>query len=152
MDFREVVNQRHLALALYGELQGVGVDIGVAVSVATYPLAHAKKRRHGCTAQLCLNIGVKLGDFRQKSGLVIAHGVFNLVRHGKLGETQQTGLPQLQHTSPHLGFDQRHGAGGGGVYRPRGDGVAFLQTLRNAALGIQNTFALNLGGVGGQHR
>ena len=58
MDFREVVNQRHLALALYGELQGVGVDIGVAVSVATYPLAHAKKRRHGCTAQLCLNIGV----------------------------------------------------------------------------------------------
>ena len=41
MDFSQVVAQRHLALALHGVMQSIGVDIGVAIAVAAHPLAHA---------------------------------------------------------------------------------------------------------------
>ena len=50
MDFCQVVAQRHLALALQSVLQGVSVDIGVAVAVAAHPLAHAQKWRNGLAA------------------------------------------------------------------------------------------------------
>ena len=61
-------------------------------------------------------------------------------------------MPQLQHPGADLRFNERHGAGRGGVRGAGGDGVSLLQTVGNATLGVQNAFALHLGGVGGQHR
>ena len=129
MQLGQVVAQRHFALTLNRVLQGVGVHIRVAVAVAAHPLAHAEKRRNGLAAQVGFQVGIQLGNFRQKCGLVIAHGIFNFVGHGELGETKQTGLPELQHARSHLGFNQRHGAGGGGVYRSGVDGTSLVSSL-----------------------
>ena len=152
MDLGQVVAQRHFALPLHRVLQGVGVHIRVAIAVAAHPLAHPEKRRNGLATQRGFQVGIQLGNFRQKRGLVIAHGVFNFIGHGEFGEAQQTGLPQLQHPGPHLGVNVRQSLGGGGVGGAGSDGVAFLQAVGDAALGVQNTFALHLGGVRCQHR
>ena len=141
--------QHHFALALHRQVQGIGIHIRVAVAVAAHPLAHAEKSGDCTAAEFVFQVGVQLGNFRQKSGLVIAHGVFNFVGHGEFGETQQTCLPQLQHAGPHQAFYVRQLARAGGVLAARDDVVPGLQTGGDAAFRIQNTFALHLGRVRG---
>ena len=64
MNFSQGVAQCHLALALHGVLQGVGVHIRVAVSVAAHPLAHTKKRGNGLTAQIGFQVCIQFRNFR----------------------------------------------------------------------------------------
>ena len=102
MDLGEVVAQRHFALAPQRVFQRVRADVGIAVAVAADPLAHAQEAGHRMLAQLALQVGVDLGNLAQEGGLVIAQRVLDLVGHRQLGETQQPGLPQLQHAGADL--------------------------------------------------
>ena len=93
MHFGQVVAQRNFSLASQCVFQGVGADIGVAVPVTTNPLAHAQKAVDRLIAQHVFQVGVKLGNFAQKCGLVVAERVFHFIGHSELAETQQPGLP-----------------------------------------------------------
>ena len=152
MHLGQVMAQHHFALAFHGQVQGVCVDIRVAVAVAAHPLAHAEKRGDGLAAEFVFQVCVKLGYFSQKRRFVIAHGVFDLIGHGEFGKAQEARLPQLQHACAHQGIDLGQLTHAGRIAAARHNVVARLQTRCNAALCIQNAFALHLGWVCGQHR
>ena len=131
--------------------------IGIAVAVATNPLAHAQKAGNRLAGQGLFQLGIEFGNLAQKGGFVIAQCVFDLVGHGQFGKAQQTRLPQLHHAGTDLLFvgGQLFGAERvlGGVHSCSAglDGVALGQQVGNVALGVQNAFALNFGRVGGEH-
>ena len=102
MHFGQVVAQRHIALAGQGVLQRLRGHIGVAVAVATDPLAHAQKTCHGLPVKRSFKLGIELGNFAQEGGLVVTQRIFDLVGHGEFGEAQQAGLPQLHHAGADL--------------------------------------------------
>ena len=158
MHLGEVMAQRHFALATQRVVQGLGADIGVAIAVAANPLAHAQKRVRHTLAQHVFHVGIQLGNFTQKRAFVIAQRVFDFIGHAELAAAQQPGLPELHHAGAHLGFVGSQFAQGQGIGVAAGVGAQALdvlargQQLGDGALGIQNTFALHLGRVGGEHR
>ena len=79
--FGEVVAQHHLGLAFERVVQRVGSHIGVAIAVAAYPVAHAKKRFVYFTYAV-FYVGIQLGNFAKKSSFVVRESVFYLVGHG----------------------------------------------------------------------
>ena len=104
MHLGQVVAQRHLSLAAQRVHQGLGIDIGVAVTVAANPLAHAQKTVHRLLSEFTLQVSVQARDLAQKGGFIVAQSIFHLVGHGEFCKAQQTGLPELQHAGPHLGL------------------------------------------------
>ena len=142
----QVVANGHVGLALQGQLQSLGGDIGVAVAIAANPLAHAQKRRHALLArqaQVCFQVAIQAGNFGQERALVVAQGVVDFIGHGEFGKTQQAGLPELRDAR----FDQSLVA----LELARQQHLALGQQAGDGALGVQNAFALHLGGVGGEH-
>ena len=100
--FGQVVAQRDFGLAAQGVFQGLGTDVGVAIAVATDPLAHAQKAVHRVVAQLFFQIGVEFGNLAQERGFVVAQRILDFVGHREFGKTQQAGLPQLHDAGPHM--------------------------------------------------
>jgi len=137
--------------------QGVGAHVGIAVAVAANPLAHAQKAGHAALAQGLFKFGVDFGNFAQEGGFVIRQRVLDLVRHRQLAVAQQPRLPELRDAGAQLRLVARQFAGREGVagavveLGALGQVAALGQQLGNGALGVQNAFALHLGGVGGEH-
>ena len=158
MNFGQVVAQCDLGLPLECVLQRLRAHIRVAVAVSADPLSHAQKAVDAALAQLAFQVGIQLGDFAQEGGFVITQRVFNLVGHGQFGEAQQPGLPQLHHTGANLRLVGSQFPGSqcvfarGRAQRQQFDGIACHQQLRDAALGVQDTFALHFGRVRRQNR
>ncbi len=157
MHFCQVVAQGHIALAGQGVFQRLRCHIGVAVAVPANPLAHAQKAGNGLAGQGFFQLGIKLGDFAQKSRFVIAQRVLDLVGHREFGEAQQAGLPQLHHSRTDLLLIGRQFFGRQGVFSGIDggsaclDGIALGQQVGDVTLSVQNAFALHLGGVRGEH-
>ena len=150
----EVMAQRHFALPAQRVLERLRADVGVAVTVAADPVAHAQKTVDRMLTQLALQLRIELGNLAQEGRLVIAQCVFDFVGHRQFGEAQQARLPQLHHARTDLGlvgceFARRQRVLGQG---PRLDFVALCHQPGDVALGVQDAFALHFGGVGGEHR
>ena len=85
MHFGQVMAQRHFGLAAQRVIQRLGADVGVAIAVATNPLAHAQKAVHRLVvAQQLLQVGIQFGYLAQKGGFVITQCVFYFIGHGEL--------------------------------------------------------------------
>ena len=145
MQLGQVVAQRHFALALQRVAQGVGGDVGVAVAVATNPVAHAQKAVQLMAGQGFFQLGIELGNLAQKGGLVIGQRVLDLVSHGQLGVAQHARLPELGDAGADEVLVVALLALGVQV-------VALAHQLGDGALGIEDALALHLGRVGRQHR
>jgi len=133
--------------------QGLGGDEGVAVAVAADPVAHAEKRPQAPGlavlarkefVEVLFELDVQARHLAEKGAVVIRQGVLDLVGHAQLGVAQQPCLPQLGDTGAQFGVDVAQAA-------RRLRLVALGQQAGDHALGIEQAFALHLGGVGGEH-
>jgi len=92
---QQVVAQGHLGLSAQGQAQGLGRHEGVAIAVATNPVAHAQEGGDVQSGQRGLQLRIQLGDLRQEGAGVVAQHVLDLVGHRQLGVAQHARLPQL---------------------------------------------------------
>jgi len=136
--------QGHFRLALERQAQGFGGDEGVAVAVATDPVAHAQEGRDVLARQRGFELRVQARDLDEEGAGVVAQHVFDFIGHGELGVAQHARLPQLGDAGAQRVLDLLLGDGVGAH--------ALAQQLTNVALGIEDGLALHLGGVGGEHR
>ena len=158
MHFRQVMPQRHFRLALEGVFQRFRGHKRVAVAVAANPLAHTQKTVNRQAGQVFFQFSVKLGYFVQKRGLVITQRVVDFVCHRQFGITEQAGLPQLKYARADLRFVGGQFALGQYIFRGVRHRLMIVQAFPlsqqagDVPLRIQNAFALNLGGMCGEHR
>ncbi len=140
------VVQRQLALMGDGVFQGVGVDEGVAVTVAADPRADLDARRHGrLQSQQARQAPLEHRQLGQESQLHERGGVVDLVGHVQAHRAQHARLPQGANLALQLDL----------VLGPvRGTQAAFaaLQALGYGQFAVEDALAPHLGGVGGQHR
>ena len=155
--FAQVVLKNQLGTPGERALQGAGVHIGVAVAVSADPRAYAHKGGHTIklgtlrlrwarqARQARFQLGVELGQFRQKGVAEIGVPVFDFVGHGELGFAQHARLPQCHDVGAHLRVKI-------GLFR-RGErnAVAPIEQACDFEFEVENAFALNLGRVSGQH-
>ena len=141
----QVEAQCGLGLARQRHAQRLGADVGVAVTVAADPVAHAQEGRHLVAGQGLLDLAVQLGDLPQKRGVVVAQRVLDLVGHRQLGGAQHARLPQLGDARADQLLVLAALALAGQI-------VALANEFGDGAFGIEDALALHLGGVGREHR
>ena len=139
-------------LHLQGAGQHLGGDEGVAVPVPADPAAQLQEGRQlrippgRIQAQAILQVGIEGRDFAQKGALEVGQGAGHLVRHGGPVGAQHAGLPEQQHLALQVLVPQ-------GILPGRGHhAVALFQQAGDLHLGVQDALALDLGGVGREHR
>ena len=91
------------------------------------------------------DLAIQTRDLAQKSGLVVAQRILDLIGDRQARGAQHAGLPQLGHACAQQRLVVAELTCGA-------ETIARSDQLRHGVLGIENTLALHLGRVRGQHR
>ena len=143
--FGQVEAQHRFALPRQRHAQGLGGDEGVAVAVATDPVAHAEEAGDRVARQRAFELAVHARDLAQEGRVVVRQRVLDLVADAELGGAQHARLPELGDA----GANHRLVIGAVAL---GGQGLALFHQLGDGALGIEDALALHFGRVGREHR
>ena len=148
----QVMGECRRGLTVHRQVQHVGSDEGIAITIAADPRAHAHHRWHTRCASGCQRIdGVLYRDLQgreltEKRQLVVPQRLGDFIAGPQLGQPEQGGLPERQHLQFERRFPRHQFLG------IHSRAIALDQQLGDAALGVEDRLAAHFGGVRGEHR
>ncbi len=147
----EVVAECGGGVAVDGELERRGVDVGVAVAVAADPRPGPQERPGEQVAvgpaglQRLAHRVVEVGHDLEQRQVVVLQPLGDLVGQAQALESQQGGLPEGQHRPPQRTVPR------GPLARIQVGAVAPVDELDDPPLDLEHRLPPHLGGVGGHH-